>query len=299
MIVGPTRRTFWPLRIILFLSIFCTIPGPLEAGDPFGIQERVPRTVPQGGVFAVTLRPVAWIRDLEGSLDKEPLIFSPVKPGRVQAVVGIDLEAAGTRLLRLQAKDRQGRLRVREWPIRIRPRRFPLQRLTLPREMVELDPEAAKRVSEEAIRLSDLWKTVTPERYWHGAFLSPVLSTAAPEGFGLRRIINDQPHSPHSGADYQAPAGSVVRASNAGRVALAEEQFFGGKSVVLDHGLGFYTIYFHLEGFLVTAGDKVQKGQEIGRVGATGRATGPHLHFGVRLQGARIDPAALLRLSLP
>lgn len=299
MIVGLTRRTFWPLCIILFLSIFCTIPGPLEAGDPFGIQGRLPRAVPQGGLFAVTLRPAAWIKDLEGSLDKQPLIFSRVNSGRVQAVVGIDLEAAGTRLLRLEGKDRQGRLRVREWPIRIRPRRFALQRLTLPQHMVDLDPETTVRVAEEADRLNDLWKIVTPARYWDGPFLSPVVSPVAPEGFGLRRIINERPHSPHSGADYQAPPGSVVRASNAGRVALAEEQFFGGKSVVLDHGLGFYTIYFHLEGFLVTAGDKVQKGQEIGRVGATGRATGPHLHFGVRLQGARIDPAALLRLVIP
>ncbi|MBI3780824.1 MAG: M23 family metallopeptidase, partial [candidate division NC10 bacterium] len=106
------------------------------------------------------------------------------------------------------------------------------------------------------------------------------------------------PRSPHAGADYQAPRGSVVRASNAARVALAEEQFFGGNSLVLDHGLGLYTVYFHLERLLVKAGDRVHKGQEIGRVGATGRATGPHLHFGVRLQGARVDPAALLRLSL-
>ncbi len=299
MTVSSSLRTLGLRRIILLLLPLITIPRPLEAADPFGIQGRLPRTVPQGGVFAVTLRPAAWIKDLEGSLDKQPLIFSRFNPGRVQVLVGIDLEAAGTRLLRLEGKDRQGRLRVREWPIRIRPRRFGVQRLTLPQHMVDLDPETTARVAEETGRLNDLWKSVTPERYWHGPFLSPVVSAAAPEGFGLGRIINDQPHSPHSGADYQAPPGAVVRASNAGRVALAEEQFFGGKAVVLDHGLGVYTIYFHLEGFLVTAGDNVHKGQEIGRVGATGRATGPHLHFGVRLQGARIDPAALLRLSLP
>jgi len=164
--------------------------------------------------------------------------------------------------------------------------------------MVELDPETATRVSQEAERLNDLWKTVTPRRIWQGTFLSPVPAAAVPEGFGLRRIINDQPRSPHSGADYKAPRGSVVRASNAARVALTEEQFFAGNALVLDHGLGLYTIYFHLQEFTVKTGDVVQKGQEVGRVGATGRATGPHLHFGVRLNGARIDPAALLRLSL-
>ena len=300
MTVGPPVRTICSLRItFLFLPfLLLTFPGPLQAADPFRIQGRLPRAVSQGGVFTVTVRPAAWIESVRGSLDAQPLIFSPLKGGRVQALVGIDLEANGQRLLRLEATDRQGRLHVRKWPIRVRPRRFLVQRLTLPRNMVELDPETVTRVSEEADRLNHLWKTVTPQRFWHGAFQSPVPMVAAPEGFGLRRIINDQPRSPHSGADYKAPPGSVVRASNAARVALAEEQFFGGNALVLDHGLGLYTIYFHLQEFLVKMGDTVEKGQEIGKVGATGRATGPHLHFGVRLQGARIDPTALLRLSL-
>lgn len=246
----------------------------------------------------MTLRPAAWIEDLRGSLDNQPLILSPIGDGRVQALVGIDLEAAGRLLLRLEGKGRQGQVHVRKWPIQVRPRRFAVQRLTLPQHMVELDPETATRVSEEAGRLKALWKTVTPERLWRGTFLSPVISGAKPEGFGLRRIINNQPRSPHSGADYKAAPGSVVRAPNAARVALTEEQFFAGNALVLDHGLGLYTIYFHLQDSLVKPGDLVQKGQEIGRVGATGRATGPHLHFGVRLNGARIDPAALLRLPL-
>ena len=299
MTAGPRLRTGCPLRLIALPLLLIATPGPLEAAGPFGVQGRLPRTVPQGGMFAVTLRPAAWLEGLRGSLDEQPLIFYRSGRGRVQAIAGIDLDATGRRLLRLEGKDRQARPRVLEWPIRVRPRRFSVQRLTLPQQMVELDSETTKRVSEEASRLNDLWKGVTPDRYWHGAFISPVISAAAPEGFGFRRVINERPRSPHSGADFQAPPGSVVRASNAARVALAEEQFFGGRAIVLDHGLGLYTVYFHLEEFLVNPGDRVEKGQEIGRVGATGRATGPHLHFSVRLQGARVDPAALLRLSLP
>jgi len=298
MTVSLRLQTLWVPLIILQLHLIAT-PGPLEAAGPFGVQGRLPRTVPQGGVFAVTLRPAAWLEGLQGSLDEQPLIFYRNGRGRVQAVIGIDLEAAGKRLLHLEGKDRQARPYVWQWPVRIRPRRFSVQRLTLPQQMVELDSETAKRVSEEANRLNGLWKSVTPDRYWHGAFISPVTSAAAPEGFGFRRLINERPRSPHSGGDFQAPPGSVVRASNAARVALAEEQFFGGRAIVLDHGLGLYTVYFHLQEFLVHTGDTVEKGQEIGRVGATGRVTGPHLHFGVRLQGARIDPAALLRLLLP
>jgi murein DD-endopeptidase MepM/ murein hydrolase activator NlpD len=298
MTVGLSLGSFQAWRIVLLVLLLLAIPGSPEAGDPFGLQGRVPRTAQQGGVFALTLRPAAWIEDLRGSLDNQPLILSPIGDGRVQALVGIDLEAAGRRLLRLEGKDPQGRAHVRKWPIQVRPRRFAVQRLTLPQHMVELDPETATRVSEEAERLNDLWKTVTPRRIWQGTFLSPVISGAKPEGFGLRRFINNQPRSPHSGADYKAAPGSVVRAPNAARVALAEEQFFAGNALVLDHGVGLYTIYFHLREFTVKTGDVVQKGQEIGRVGATGRASGPHLHFGVRLNGARIDPAALLRLSL-
>ncbi len=298
MIAAPRLRPRCRLGLSTLFLLLIAIPGPSDAADPFGIQGRVPRAVPQGGVAAVTLTPVGWLKDLQGSLDNQPLVFARGRSGRVQAVIGIDLEATGQRRLRLQGKDRLGLVREREWPIRVRPRRFSVQRLTLPQQMVDLDSETAKRVSEEASRLNALWKSITPERYWEGAFLPPVDSAAPPEGFGFRRIINEQPRAPHSGADYHAPPGSMVRASNAARVALAEEQFFGGNSVVLDHGLGLYTVYFHLDGFLVNAGDKVRKGQEIGRVGATGRTTGPHLHFGVRLQGARIDPAALLRLPL-
>lgn len=298
MTVGLSLGSFQAWRIVLPVLLLLAIPGSPEAGDPFGLQGRVPRTAQQGGVFALTLRPAAWIDELRGSLDNQPLILSPVGDGRVQALVGIDLEAAGLLLLRLEGKDPQGQVHVREWPIQVRPRRFAVQRLTLPQHMVELDPETATRVSEEASRLKDLWKAVTPQRLWRGAFLSPVISGAKPEGFGLRRIINNQPRSPHSGADYKAAPGSVVRAPNAARVALAEEQFFGGNALVLDHGLGLYTLYFHLQKFTVKKGDAVQKGQQVGRVGATGRTTGPHLHFGVRLNGARIDPAALLRLSL-
>ena len=298
MTVGLSLGSFQALRIVLLLSLLLTVPGSPDASDPFGLQGRVPRTARQGGVFALTLRPAAWMDELRGNLGNQSLVFSSVGRGRMQALVGVDLEAAGRLLLRLEAKDPQGQVHVRKWPIQVRPRRFAVQRLTLPQHMVELDPETATRVSEEASRLKALWEAVTPERHWLGAFLSPVISGAKPQGFGLRRIINNQPRSPHSGADYKAPRGSVVRAPNAARVALAEEQFFAGNALVLDHGLGLYTIYFHLQEFAVKTGDVVQKGQEIGRVGATGRATGPHLHFGVRLNGARIDPAALLRLSL-
>jgi murein DD-endopeptidase MepM/ murein hydrolase activator NlpD len=165
--------------------------------------------------------------------------------------------------------------------------------------MVELDAPTLKRVEEESKLLRTLYATITPERLWRGRFAKPVGVPDAGEGFGARRIINGQVRAPHAGLDYSADAGTPVVAANTGRVALVAEYFFPGRLVVLDHGLGLYTLYFHLERAEVTEGDRVDRGQSIGRVGASGRATGPHLHFAVHLRQTRIDPALLLQLRLP
>ena len=103
---------------------------------------------------------------------------------------------------------------------------------------------------------------------------------------------------PHAGVDFVADRGTAVVAANSGRIALVGDYFFPGRLVIVDHGLGLYTLYFHLDTVAVTEGDRVDRGQTLGTVGATGRATGPHLHFGAQVSGARVDPAALLGLRL-
>jgi murein DD-endopeptidase MepM/ murein hydrolase activator NlpD len=112
--------------------------------------------------------------------------------------------------------------------------------------------------------------------------------------FGHRRIFNDQPRAPHSGTDLAASTGTAVGSSNAGRVVLAKNLFFSGNAVFVDHGLGLFSVYLHLSRIDVEVGEMVAPGQIIGLVGATGRVTGPHLHWGVRVLGARIDPFSLL-----
>ena len=114
--------------------------------------------------------------------------------------------------------------------------------------------------------------------------------------FGSVRIMNGQPRNPHNGEDIGAPLGAEVAATNDGVVRLTVDHVFSGKGVFVDHGLGFYSMYFHLSEILVTDGDLVKAGQILGKVGATGRATGPHLHWGVKLNGARVNPYALLDL---
>src|SRR5262249_12329466 len=107
-----------------------------------------------------------------------------------------------------------------------------------------------------------------------------------------------KPRAPHGGADYAAPRGTPVVAANTGRVALVGDFFFPGRLVVLDHGLGVYTLYFHLDTVAVADGDTVDQGHVLGAVGETGRATGPHLHFGALVGGARVDPATLMKLEI-
>ncbi len=115
--------------------------------------------------------------------------------------------------------------------------------------------------------------------------------------FGARRIINGEPRSPHTGADYAMPQGTPVLAVDDAVVALTGEFFFSGNAVFLDHGNGLISMYFHLHEAFVEQGEEVSRGRLIGTVGSTGRSTGPHLHFGIRWQGSRVDPALLLGKS--
>jgi murein DD-endopeptidase MepM/ murein hydrolase activator NlpD len=170
---------------------------------------------------------------------------------------------------------------------------YPVQELTLPRRMVELSPEDLERVRRENREMARLWTTDGPRRFSLplGAPLDPL-----PAGgrFGHRRIINGSPRSPHGGADYSAAAGVPVLAAADGTVAMVADQFFGGNAVFVDHGDGLVTTYMHLSRVDVAEGGAVRRGDRVGAVGSTGRATGPHLHFGVRWRGARVDPALLL-----
>ena len=249
---------------------------------------------------------VAWIlvQDVtdtglvEGSVDGKPLTFFRYAGGYA-ALFGIDLDTKpGNHVWRVGVVEPGREPRSAQGIVRILRRDFHVERLTVPNTMVDLDPETERRAVAEGKQLATLYRTITPERIWRGKFTAPVGTTKAGTGFGARRIINGQPRSPHSGNDYSAPKGTPVIAVNAGKVALVGEFFFPGRLVILDHGIGLYTAYFHLDTIAVAEGERVERGQTLGTVGATGRATGPHLHFGAQVAGARIDPTTLLGLSL-
>src|SRR5207247_9364545 len=187
------------------------------------------------------------------------------------ARLGIDPETKpGVRPWRVAVVERGRDPRSAHGTVRFEARRFPVERLTLPRPMVDLDPDAERRAQGEAQRLTTVLSAASAERLWRGRFTRPVAGTEPGTGFGARRIINGSPRSPHGGIDYSAPLGTPVVAANTGRAALVGEFFFPGRLAVLDHGLGLYTPSFHLDSVAVSEGERVERGQTIGGVGASG-----------------------------
>ncbi len=277
--------------------VWLAFAGAALAGEAPGAIRWEPAAAEPGAVLLLTVRGVGPDA-LRGFLGSTPLAFFATADGAA-ALAGADLDLNARELpWQLVLSDGVGSLREVSGRLPVTPREFSTQHLTLPREQVDLDPQTLARVKAEAARLGAALGRWTPTRFWRGAFAKPVEGQET-GGFGMRRIINGQPRSPHAGFDWAAPAGTPVMAANAGIVVLVDEQFFPGRLVVLDHGLGLFTLYFHLQEVEVVAGERVSRGQRIGRVGATGRVTGPHLHFAVRLAGARVDPQSLLRLPLP
>ncbi|MFB3819304.1 MAG: M23 family metallopeptidase [Candidatus Methylomirabilales bacterium] len=273
-----------------WLLLLACLPGAAAAREE--IVRLEPAAVPPGGVAVLTLaRPGIWLGVAAGGR-RLPL----PEPGTGPVLVGVDLDTPAGPLPLVVDLQESGRLLRLERTLRVLASPYPVQRLTLPSRFTQLDPATLERAAAEKAALDRLWETARP-RLWREPFRPPLDGLGSGSGFGHRRIINGEPRAAHSGSDVAAPAGTPVLAANAAEVALVADQFFAGTAVVLDHGDGLFTMYFHLQESLVQTGQRVARGQPIGRVGATGRASGPHLHWGVRLHGARVDPAELLRAT--
>ena len=170
--------------------------------------------------------------------------------------------------------------------------------LTVEKKFTEPSPEQQEQIAEGVKIKDDYLNRVTPAREWDGKFTAPA-DAAISDVYGSQRIFNGKAQRPHFGLDFRVPTGTPVAAMNQGTVLLARFLYFEGNCVVIDHGQGLLTLYFHLSEFKVKEGDQVKRGQVVGLSGGTGRATGPHLHVAVRWQGTYLDPASLLRLRLP
>jgi murein DD-endopeptidase MepM/ murein hydrolase activator NlpD len=169
--------------------------------------------------------------------------------------------------------------------------------LTVPPKFVTPGPEELKEIAADSEIKTKAFATSPDRPLWSGDFRAPVRAEAT-DSFGTRRTFNGKLASIHKGMDYRAPMGTPVRASNSGTVVLARHLYYEGNCVIIDHGLGLYTLSMHFSRIEVREGQHVSTGDRLGLSGATGRVTGPHLHYAVRWQGAYLDPAKLLRLDL-
>lgn len=279
--------------IALLLSLFAE---PAFAGELSWTLSPESPVVSQGGVVEINVKGEG-LAGAKGEWLGQEIIFFPGEGASFTALLGVDMEGRpGTAELRITGFGKDGEERERRIAVRVKDRAFPLEEFAVPPKFDRIDKATMKRIEEERAQFDRLWTTVTPGRLWQGRFAAPVPGGLG-SPFGLRRIINGSPRSPHSGVDFKAPLGTEVVAPNDGRVVLTGDFFFSGKSLVLDHGGGLYTMYFHLDRIRAKKDSYVRKGEVIADSGKTGRVSGPHLHWGVRLNGARVDPFELLEAA--
>jgi len=283
--------------IVLLTSVFPVELFPNAPPAPKGMDGQY--SGKQGQVLVVKVPIVEGVTEVRGTfLDRTIPFFREMRSGEPAGylgLVGIDLQdAPGTYELEVAVKNGEA-VKHLSFNVLVTKEQFAIEHLKLPKDKVDLDDKNLARWKMEQEQVRQALAENSALRLWHGNFVEPVNGKRTGV-FGSVRIMNGQPRNPHNGEDIGAPLGTDVAVTNDGVVRLTVDHFFSGRGVIVDHGLGFYSMYFHLSEILVKDGDLVKTGQIIGKVGATGRATGPHLHWGVKLNGARVNPYALLDL---
>ncbi len=285
----------WTLLLCCF---FVLVQGGFTAAAEVTVKI-LPDTIYPGQAIWVQLVASEKLTEVTGEFLGQQLRFSPAEEGRrwsTLAAVGLKT-APKEHSFSYKGRLPDGAEVNGTRKITVRKKEFPVERITVQKKYVDLSKEDLSRVHREKKRLGELYKKQSPEAMWLAGFTAPVEAERG-SPFGLRRFFNGEPRSPHSGADLRAGAGTPVQAPDEGRVVMAANLFFSGNTVILDHGGGLYTLYAHLEDFVIQEGQKVPRGAVLGHVGATGRVTGPHLHWGARLNGVRVDPFSLVELPL-
>lgn len=279
--------TNYRVRLALLGLSICAAPAFSAAFIP-------PRaTVVPGGV--VTFR-------LPGAPDEKPVVKYGDRPVLVArqaegwiAVLGLGLS---TEPGEYHVEVQQPGSNPRQLAFKVVDKKYSVQELKVAPSQVNLSPEDEARVTNEREKVRIALETFTPDAPATLRLAAPVPGRRS-SSFGLRRVFNGESRSPHSGMDIAAPTGTPIKVPLPGRVVDVGSYFFNGNNVVVDHGQGLMTMYCHLSKIRVELGQQVKAGEVLGDVGATGRVTGPHLHWGVILNGASVDPALFLPPSPP
>jgi murein DD-endopeptidase MepM/ murein hydrolase activator NlpD len=256
------------------------------------------RAVQPGEPIRIEVRSPLPLGTLEGDFGGEPVAFRRAGGGGSPerwsgwAMVGL-LEEPGVTVLEVRGRTRAGQETAGTRAVTVHPKEFPTEQLSVAPRYVEPPPEARERLAREREKLAALYASRQTEALGATVFTRPV--TGPPTSpFGTRRIFNGKPRDPHSGLDLRAATGTTVASAGDGVVGLAQDLYYSGKTVIVDHGGGLFTLYAHLSELQVGVGERVEAGQTVGLSGATGRVTGPHLHWGAKIGNRPFDPRALL-----
>ena len=295
------KKVFLLFLLFLFLNpIYALSLHEEEFLTPSGVAVEINyRAFEPGEVIFVTIKDDSVVKDAQIRFLRRryPMGKSETSSGLL-AFIGLDLHLEpGSYTMEIFIDNTAGEREYLQKQIPVLAKIFPLKKLWVDEKFVTPPPEALDRIKIEADILKIIYGMITPPWLGEGQFILPSSGEAMPN-FGERRIYNNMPRSSHSGVDILVPLGTPVSASNSGKVVLASDLYFAGKTVIIDHGIGLFTLYCHLSKIRVKRGKLVKKGEIIGEVGATGRVTGPHLHWGIKALGSKVDPFSLLSFNL-
>jgi murein DD-endopeptidase MepM/ murein hydrolase activator NlpD len=302
--VNPRHTIFF--RIAVLLLVWTFVGGAVPASAASWTVRAQPARPVNGGPVLFQVKPAQRLQSLTGTWIGHEVSFSFDATSKTwYALAGVNIETPpGTYALELAGETVAGKVPSNRVSFTrnfaVAGAKYPELpgKLSVEGKFTEPDPEQEKQIEEGVQIKKDYLNRVTTDREWSGPFTAPAEAEIS-DVFGSHRVFNGKTQSTHFGLDYRVPSGTPVAAMNDGTVLLARPLYFEGNFVVLDHGQGLLTMYMHLSEFKVKEGDQVKRGQEIALSGGTGRATGPHLHVGVRWQGLSLDPAGLMRLRPP
>ena len=290
---GNAQKTILKRIYPVFILFFIIINQPAYSNEnPITLSSG---EVNQGGVIFVKITEKENKEPTLKWMNREvPLLYSSDKKV-YEGFIAADLaQDPGTYVLNLTYEPSGIK---KQMEIKVTAKDYGVRKITIADDSkVNLNEKDLARATEESALMNKLWGNSISAPFWETPFIMP-LDSEVIGNFGRRSIINDQPRSPHTGVDMRGERGTPVRACNDGLVVLTGDHFFTGNSVVIDHGAGILSMYFHLDKINVKKGNKISRGEVLGTVGSTGRVTGPHLHWGVRVGEQRIDPVSFVEIS--
>ena len=290
------------VRLILTIaalgaSLGAQAPSIPKAVSPVTVSQTA-RAIAPGELVLLTFSTAVPVSSMTGTAFGRPLaLFAGDVAGSWHALVAIDLGIGPGRVpVTVEARMRDGTLTRVVHQLTVASKKFGVRRLRVPERFVTPPASAQARIAREQKRLAEVYTASADTRLWQGAF-EPPTDGAPVSPFGVRSEYNGTQGSPHRGTDFAGATGAGVRAPGSGRVVLAEDLYYSGNTVIIDHGLSLFSVLMHLSRIDVQVGDRVSRGASVGAVGATGRVTGPHLHWSVRLGAISVDPLSILHVT--